>query len=136
MSDFEFPEDDNGTNAPQNPLGCLCDGQLLSYVVVEPYAGGPAMGRYDHIIDWFKKRHDTLIDDFEPLQAGSRRVMEFDGSEWRDITPKMIREARSRIEEMEFLVRTYELRNENPPNLDSSPSERKEASPGERKEAS
>jgi hypothetical protein len=61
------------------------------------------MGRY--IIDWFKKRHDTLIDDFEPLQAGSRRVMEFDGSEWRDITPKMIRETRSRIEEMEFLVR-------------------------------
>src|SRR5262245_28650223 len=56
------------------------------------YAGGSAMGRYDHIVDWFKKRHDTLIDNFEPLQAGSRRVMEFDGSEWRDITPKMIRE--------------------------------------------
>jgi hypothetical protein len=90
------------------------------------------MGRYDHIIDWFKKRHDTLIDDFEPLQAGSRRVMEFDGS----ITPKMIRETRSRIEEMEFLVRIYELRNENPPNLDSSSSQRKEASSGERKEAS
>gem|GEM_PF-1420222 len=48
------------------------------------------MGRYDHIIEWFKKRHDTLIDDFEPLQAGSRRVMEFDGSEWRDITRKII----------------------------------------------
>jgi len=38
------------------------------------------MGQYDHLIDWLKKRHDTLIDDFEPLQAGSRRVMEFDGS--------------------------------------------------------
>jgi len=101
----------------------------MSYVVVrEPYAGGPALGRYDHIIDWFKKRHDTLIDDFEPLEAGSRRVMEFDGSEWRDITPKMIRETRSRIEEMEFLVRIYQLRNEHPPNLDSSSSEQKEAS--------
>jgi len=58
------------------------------------------MGRFDHIIDWFKKRHDTLIDDLEPLQAGSRRVMEFDGSEWRDITPKMIRETVRRIEEI------------------------------------
>ena len=94
------------------------------------------MGRYDHIIDWFKQRHDPLIDDFEPLQAGSRRVMEFDNSEWRDITPKMIRETRSRIEEMEFLVRMYELRNENPPNLDSSSSEQTEASSGEQKKAS
>jgi hypothetical protein len=65
-------------------------------------------------------RHDTLIDDLEPLQVGSRRLMEFDGSEWRDITPKLIRETRKRIEEMELLVRIYELRNENPPNLDSS----------------
>ena len=95
------------------------------------------MGRYDHIIDWFKKRHDTLIDDFEPLQAGSRRVMEFDGSEWRDITPKIVRETRSSIEEMEFLVRIYELRNEHPPNLDSSSSDKKEASSSsEQKEAS
>jgi hypothetical protein len=94
------------------------------------------MGQYDHIIDWFKKRHDTLIDDLEPLQAGSRRVMEFDGSEWRDITPKIIRETKSRIEEMEFLVRIYQLRNEHPPNLDSSSSEQKKASPSERKEAS
>jgi hypothetical protein len=87
------------------------------------------MGRYDHIIDWFKKRHDTLIDDFEPFQAGSRRLMEFDGSEWRDITPKLIRETRKRIEEMELLVKIYELRNENPlPNLDSSSSEQKKAS--------
>jgi hypothetical protein len=70
--------------------------------------------------DWFKNRHDTLIDDLEPLQVGSRRLMEFDGSEWRDITPKLIRETRKRIEEMELLVRIYELRNENPPNLDSS----------------
>jgi len=37
---------------------------------------------------------------------------------------------------MEFLVRIYELRNENPPNLDSSSSEREEASSSERKEAS
>ena len=95
------------------------------------------MGRYDHIIDWFKKRHDTLIDDFEPLQAGSRRVMEFDGSEWRDITPKIVRETRSRIEEMEFLVRIYGLRNEHPPNFDSSSSEKKEASSSsEKREAS
>ena len=43
------------------------------------------MGRYEHIIDWFKKRHDTLIDDFEPLQAGTRRVMEFDGSAFVEI---------------------------------------------------
>jgi hypothetical protein len=63
------------------------------------------MGRYDHIIDWFKQRHDTLIDDLEPLQAGSRRVMEFEGSEWRDITPRLIRETIRRIEEMELLVR-------------------------------
>jgi hypothetical protein len=79
---------------------------VAELVVREPYAGGPAMGRYDHIVDWFKKRHDTLIDDFEPFQGGSRRVMEFDGSEWRNVTPKMIRETRSRIEEMEFLVRS------------------------------
>ena len=94
------------------------------------------MGQYDHIIEWFKKRHDTLIDDFEPLQAGSRRVMEFDGSEWRDITPKIIKETRSRIEEMEFLVRIYQLRNEHPPNLDSSSSEQKKASPSEQKKVS
>jgi hypothetical protein len=56
--------------------------------------------------------------------------MEFDGTEWRDTTPKMIRETRSRIEEMEFLVRIYELRNQNPPNLDSSPSDQKKASSG------
>src|SRR5262250_2974832 len=74
------------------------------------------------------KSATTLIDDFEPLQAGSRRVMEFDGSEWRDITPKIIRETRSRIEEMEFLVRIYQLRNEHPPNLDSSSSEQKKDS--------
>jgi hypothetical protein len=86
------------------------------------------MGRYDHIIDWFKQRHDTLIDDLEPLQAGSRRVMEFEGSEWRDITPRLIRETIRRIEEMELLVRIYELRNENPPNLDSFSSEQKKAS--------
>jgi hypothetical protein len=54
--------------------------------------------------------------------------MEFDGSEWRDITPKIIRETRSRIEEMEFLVRIYQLRNEHPPNLDSSSSEQKKVS--------
>jgi hypothetical protein len=48
----------------------------------------------------------------------------------------MIRETRSRIEQMEFLVRIYELRNENPPNLDSSSSQRKEASSSEWKEAS
>jgi hypothetical protein len=75
-----------------------------------------------------QKRHDTLIDDLEPLQAGSRRVMEFDGSEWRNITPKLMRQTISRIEEMEFLVRIYELRNQNPPNLDSSSSEQKKAS--------
>ena len=86
------------------------------------------MGRYDHIIDWFKNRHDTLIDDLEPLQAGSRRLMEFDGSEWRDITPTLIRETRKRIEEMELLVRIYELRNAKPPDLDSSSSEQKKAS--------
>ena len=91
------------------------------------------MGRYDHIIEWFKKRHDTLIDDFEPLQAGSRRVMEFDGSEWRDITPKIIRETKSRIEEMEFLVRIYDLRNQHPPNLDSSSSEQKDLPVSKRK---
>jgi hypothetical protein len=94
------------------------------------------MGRYDHIIEWFKKRHYTLIDDFEPLQAGSRRVMEFDGSEWRDITRKIIRETSSRIEEMEFLVKIYDLRNQHPPNLDSSSSEQKEASSSKQKEAS
>ena len=94
------------------------------------------MGQYDHIIDWFKKRHDTLIDDFEPLQVGSRRVMEFDGSEWRDITSKIIKETRSRIEEMEFLVRIYQLRNEHPPNLDSSSSEQKKASSSEQKKVS
>jgi hypothetical protein len=48
----------------------------------------------------------------------------------------MIRETRSRIEEMEFLVRIYELRNQNPPNLDSSPSDQKKASSGEQKKAS
>jgi hypothetical protein len=93
------------------------------------------MGRYDHIIEWFKKRHDTLIDDFEPLQAGSRKVMEFDSSEWRDITPRIVRETRSRIEEMEFLVRIYDLRNQHPPNLDSSSSEQKDSS-SKQKEAS
>jgi hypothetical protein len=62
--------------------------------------------------------------------------MEFDGSEWRDITPKINRETRSTIEEMEFLVRIYQLRNEHPPNLDSSSNEQKEASLSERKEAS
>src|SRR5262249_22607783 len=93
------------------------------------------MGQYDHIIDWFKKRHDTLIDDFELLQAGSRRVMEFDGSEWRDITPKIITETRSSIAEMEFLVRTYQLRDEHPPNLDSFSSEQKKASSSEPKES-
>jgi hypothetical protein len=31
--------------------------------------------------------------------------MEFDGSEWSDITPKTIAETRSTIAEMEFLVR-------------------------------
>jgi hypothetical protein len=81
------------------------------------------MGQYDDIIDWFIKRHDKLIDDFESLQAGSRKVMEFDGSEWSDITPKTIAETRSTIAEMEFLVRIYQLRNEHPPNLDSSSSE-------------
>jgi hypothetical protein len=100
-----------------------------------PYAGGPAMGRFDHIIDWFKKRHDTLIDDLEPLQAGSRRVMEFDGSEWSDITPKMIRETVRRIEEMALLVRIYNHRNENLPNPDSSSSEQKEAPSSEQKES-
>jgi hypothetical protein len=94
------------------------------------------MGQYDHLIEWFKKRHDTLIDDFEPLQTGARRVMEFDGSEWRDITPKIIRETRSRIEEMQFLVRIYQLRNEHPPNLDSSSSEQKKDSSSEQKEVS
>ena len=94
------------------------------------------MGQYDHLIDWLNKRHDTLIDDFDPLQAGSRRVMEFDGSEWRDITSKIIRETRSRIEEMEFLVRIYQLRNEHPPNLDSSSSEQKKASSSEQKKVS
>src|SRR5262245_40117554 len=132
-----MPSKSSGTTAPRSQDGCLVDCQLLRYVFGEPYAGEPAMGRYDHIIDWFKKRHDTLIDDFEPLQAGSRRVMEFDGSEWRDITPKIVRETRSRIEEMEFLVRIYELRNEHPPNLDSSSSDKKEAySSSEQKEAS
>src|SRR5262245_8474757 len=87
-----MPSKRSGTTAPRSQEGCLCDCQLLRYVFGEPYAGEPAMGRYDHVIEWFKKRHDTLIDDFEPLQAGSRRVMEFDGSEWRDITPKIIRE--------------------------------------------
>jgi hypothetical protein len=86
------------------------------------------MGQHDHIIDWFKKRHDALIDDFEPLQAGSRRVMEFDGSEWRDITPKIIAETRIKIAEMEFLVRAYQLRNENSPDLDSPSSEQKKVS--------
>ena len=114
-------------------LSILTVAELL---FVEPYAGGPAIAQYDHIIDWFKKRHDTLIDDFEPLQAGSRRVMEFDGSDWRDITSRIVRETRSRIEEMEFLVRIYQLRNEHPPNLDSSSSEQEKASSSERKEAS
>jgi len=62
--------------------------------------------------------------------------MEFDGSDWRDITSRIVRETRSRIEEMEFLVRIYQLRNEHPPNLDSSSSEQEKASPSERKEAS
>src|SRR5262249_10030550 len=50
------------------------------------------MGRYDQIIDWFKQRHDTLLDDLEPLESGLRRMMEFDGYDWRDVTPQLIAE--------------------------------------------
>ena len=69
------------------------------------------MGRYDHVIDWFKQHHDTLIDDLEPLESGLRNVMEFDGSEWRDITPKLITETRRRIAELKLLVKIYEEHN-------------------------
>jgi hypothetical protein len=69
------------------------------------------MGQYDHIIDWFKKRHDALLDDLEPLESGRMRMMDFDGSNWRDVTPKLISETKRRIEEMELLVKLYENRN-------------------------
>jgi hypothetical protein len=69
------------------------------------------MGQYDHIIDWFKKRHDALLDDLEPLESGRTRMMDFDGSDWRDVTPKLIAETKRRIEEMELLVKLYENRN-------------------------
>jgi hypothetical protein len=64
--------------------------------------------RYGHIIDWLKKRHDALLDDLEPLQSGRTKMLEFDGSEWCDVTPKFIAETKMRIEEMERLVETYE----------------------------
>jgi len=72
------------------------------------------MGQFDQVIDWFKQHHDALIDDLAPLQSGLRNVMEFDGSEWRDVTPTLIAETRGRIAELELLVRIYESRN-NPP---------------------
>jgi hypothetical protein len=72
------------------------------------------MGQFDHVIDWFKQHHDALIDDLEPLQSGQRNVMEFDGSEWRDVTPRLITETRRRIAELEVLVRLYEARNTQP----------------------
>jgi hypothetical protein len=69
------------------------------------------MGRYDQIIDWFKQRHDTLLDDLEPLESGLRRMMEFDGYDWRDVTPQLIAETKRKIEELELLVTIYEGRN-------------------------
>jgi hypothetical protein len=69
------------------------------------------MGQFDHIIDWFKKRHDALLDDLEPLESGQTRMMDFDGTDWNDVTPKFIAEIKRRIEEMELLVKLYESRN-------------------------
>ena len=66
------------------------------------------MGQFDHIIDWFKKRHDALLDDLEPLESGQTRMMDFDGTDWNDVTPKFIAEIKRRIEEMELLVKLYE----------------------------
>jgi hypothetical protein len=40
--------------------------------------------------------------------------MEFDGSEWRDVTPRMITDIRRRIAELELLVKIYEARNDQP----------------------
>lgn len=67
------------------------------------------MGQFDQVIDWFKQHHDALIDDLAPLQSGLRNVMEFDGSEWRDVTPTLIAETRGRIAELELLVRIMRL---------------------------
>ena len=72
------------------------------------------MGQFDQVIDWFKQHHDALIDDLEPLQSGLRTMMEFDGSEWRDVTPNLITDTRRRIAELELLVRIYEARNNQP----------------------
>ena len=70
------------------------------------------MGQFDQVIDWFKQHHDALIDDLEPLQSGLRTMMEFDSSEWRDVTTRMITDTRRRIAELELLVKIYEARNE------------------------
>jgi hypothetical protein len=69
------------------------------------------MGQFDHVIDWFKNHHDAVIDDLEPMESGRMRMMEFDGSEWRDVTPQLIAETRRRIAELEVLVNLYEGRN-------------------------
>ena len=55
------------------------------------------MGQFDHVIDWFKDQHDALIDDLQPLESGLTRMMEFDGSDWNDVTPKLIAQTRKRI---------------------------------------
>ena len=72
------------------------------------------MGQFDQVIDWFKQHHDALIDDLEPLESGLRTMMEFDGSEWRDVTPRLLTETRRRIAELEVLVKIYEGRNDQP----------------------
>jgi hypothetical protein len=72
------------------------------------------MGQFDQIIDWFKQHHDALIDDLEPMECGRRSMMEFDGTDWRDVTAKMIAETRKRIAELELLVKIYEERNTPP----------------------
>ena len=78
------------------------------------------MGQFDHIIDWFKKRHDALLDDLEPLESGQTRMMDFDGTSWNDVTPKFIAEIKRRIEEMELLVKLYESRNSEPSRRNSN----------------
>jgi len=51
------------------------------------------------------------LDDLEPLESGLRRMMEFDGYDWRDVTPQLIAETKRKIEELELLVTIYEGRN-------------------------
>ena len=64
----------------------------------------------DDVLEQLRRLRRTMLADVHELESGLRRLSEKQDGEWIDITPQLIKAWRDEAQQLERLIRAYELR--------------------------